>query len=138
MVRAYVLFVAVVTAGAGCAIAVRDASSLVGTWSAAEVPPGGPPCKGPASTVTYTADGTFTSESANQIVTGTYTARPVTRNSFRVSTKVKSHNGAPNCQGYSAEYVMSNLVSEFDVEVNGNSARVCVPDIPNVCFTMSR
>jgi hypothetical protein len=96
---------------------------------------------GPCSTrtsVSYSQTGEIEGRSGDQIITGTYTATPE-NGRLLVRTSFTESNGKPNCQGLSAEYVLSHQANEYLIEVEGDELRVCAPGLPVKCIVrMSR
>ena len=64
----------------------------------------------------FRPDGTMIVKSGAQVLTGTYTAEPVGRRLMVKQKDVRS-NGEPNCQGISADYVLSHYVDSFYVSI---------------------
>ena len=95
-------------------------NEIVGNWQFERASVESRPCS--SGSISYRKDGTFISRSGEQIMKGKYIAEPY-QYGYLLTTKFVNHNGEPNCQGYSAEYVIKNNVPKSYVEVEENTLR---------------
>jgi len=93
---------------------------FVGRWQAADYSIDVPPrCR--EATVEFLAQGTFTTRSGDQITSAPYKASKQ-GSGYRLRIGRLSTNGQPNCQGFSAQYVVDNYVTEMYIEVRADTA----------------
>lgn len=109
--------------------------SIEGAWNLTDVPGGlTGPCSGLAVITVYSPDGTFTNQSAEQVLRGRYKATGLTDGRVLISVKYEGHNGKLNCQGLGADYVINNTPPEHYVKVNADELQICRPDPDAQCF----
>ena len=111
-------------------------ASIVGTWSPVDLPAANPACE--ANSVTFTADGKVATQSGAQILRGTYASTRSPEGLLHMTAAYSEHNGQLNCQGLTAEFVISHTRPEFTAERKGEQLRLCYPTAPVACFQLRK
>lgn len=95
-------------------------NDLLGTWDFERISQEARPCS--EASISYYENGTFITHSGEQTLRGRYMAEPY-QSGYLITQKITSHNSKPNCQGYSGNYVVKNLVPKIYMEVEEDTAR---------------
>jgi len=103
-----------------------DTSSIHGKWEIIDIQFQGAPsdCRKATLEIDSTSIVTYT---GNLVIKASYHARK-TEKGFQLELFDLSNNGARNCQGIPADYVMSHLVKQMEMEMVDGHLRAYFPD----------
>lgn len=134
MIR-HLLVVLLAIAAASCSRSPEgvDTSSIHGRWEIVVVQgfPAAEDCRKIALEIDAT---TIVTYSGNLVVKASYRAGK-TEHGWRMDLFDISNNGARNCQGIPADYVMSHLVNHMDLDMIDGRMRVYFPDRESGSYT---
>ena len=124
-IRKYVVLAVIAVGGCGESPQIADTTALQGNWRIVEAR--GDPLPAECQLATFEiAPTTITMRSGTLAITTSYRAVPVGKG-FTLKQLSLSHNGGQNCQGLSAEYVVSNYIQDIDVDLVDDRLRIYFP-----------
>lgn len=97
-------------------------SPLLGAWGLVDYSEDVKPCE-PGASISFLPTGEVRAYSGEQVVEGRYTIKKY-QSGYLVSQSISGHNGKPNCQGFSADFVVKNSGGEFYIEIDGDEAQM--------------
>ena len=117
---------ALALSGCGASDALVDTSPIQGKWRIEGVRGDSLPsgCKNAGYEITASQ---ITMRSGELTIVASYRAERSGRG-FLLRQFALSHNGRPNCQGISAEYVVAHYLMDLDVDLIDGRLRVYFPD----------